>query len=385
MRALDWIPGLGHWRIGRRRTALVWAGFLGLFAWIGAANAESIADAAGRVVRRARGEPVAVTARHVDFLVSGFFLIALVAGLSAGSAWSCRRARRAAAGEARRAQSHGEIAFRQFRKNRLAVAGSFILLGVYLVALLAPLVAPYDPSEQGHRVRERLLPPSAEHPLGTDKFARDALSRIIYGSRISLLVGFLAVGITVTIGTIYGAVSGYWGGRVDNVLMRIVDVLLCFPTLILVITVIALWRHQSIFVIVTVIGLTSWMGVARLVRGEFLVLKELDYAQAARALGARPLRLIFRHLLPNAMTPVIVAATLQVGSTILLEAGLSFLGLGVQPPTPSWGNIVYDTKGNIFSEWWLPLSAGTAILITVVGYNLVGDGLRDALDPRLRQ
>jgi peptide/nickel transport system permease protein len=384
MRALDWIPGLGHWRIGRRRTALVLAGFLGLFAWIGAANAESLADAAGRVVRRARGEPVAVTARHVDFLVSGLFLLALVAGLSAGSAWSCRRARRAAAGEARRAQSHGEIAFRRFRKNRLAVAGSFILLGVYLVALLAPLVAPYDPSEQGHRVRERLLPPSAAHPLGTDKFARDALSRIIYGSRISLLVGFLAVGITVTIGTIYGAVSGYCGGRVDNVMMRIVDVLLCFPTLILVITVIALWRYQSIFVIVTVIGLTSWMGVARLVRGEFLVLKELDYAQAARALGARPLRLIFRHLLPNAMTPVIVAATLQVGSTILLEAGLSFLGLGVQPPTPSWGNIVYDTKGNIFSEWWLPLSAGTAILITVVGYNLVGDGLRDALDPRLR-
>lgn len=385
MNALDWIPGLGHWRMGRRRTAILLAGGLGVFVWLGAANAAPLADAAGRIVRRARGEPVAVTARHVDFAVSGLFLLALAAGLSAGSAWSCRRARRQAAGQARRAESHWAIAFRQFRKNRLAVAGSWILLVIYLVALLAPLVAPYDPSEQGHRVRERLLPPSSEHPLGTDKFARDAFSRVLYGSRISLLVGFLAVGITVTIGTIYGAIAGYCGGRVDNVMMRIVDILLCFPTLILIITVIALWRHQSIWIIITVIGLTSWMGVARLVRGEFLVLKELDYAQAARALGARPLRIIFRHLLPNAMTPVIVAATLQVGSTILLEAGLSFLGLGVQPPTPSWGNIVYDTKGNIFSEWWLPLSAGTAILVTVVGYNLVGDGLRDALDPRLRQ
>jgi peptide/nickel transport system permease protein len=385
MNALDWIPGLGHWRIGRRRTALILAGFLALFVGLGAANAAPLADAAGRILRRARGEPVAVTARHVDFVVSGLLLLALAAGLFVLSGRLCRRARREAAGDRPRSESHWKIAFRQFRKNRLAVAGSVILLGIYLVALLAPLVAPYDPAEQGDRVRERLLPPSAEHPLGTDKFARDALSRIVYGSRISLLVGFLAVGITVTIGTVYGAISGYCGGRVDNVMMRIVDVLLCFPTIILIITVIALWRHQSIWIIITVIGLTSWMGVARLVRGEFLVLKELDYAQAARALGTRPPRLIFRHLLPNAMTPVIVAATLQVGSTILLEAGLSFLGLGVQPPTPSWGNIVYDTKGNIFSEWWLPLSAGTAILITVVGYNLVGDGLRDALDPRLRQ
>ena len=157
-----------------------------------------------------------------------------------------------------------------------------------------------------------------------------------------------------------------------------------FPTMILIITIIAVWRNQSIWIIICIIGVTSWMGVARLVRGEFLVLKQLDFFQAARALGASPVRLILRHLLPNAMTPIIISSTLLVGGTILLEAGLSYLGLGVQPPTPSWGNIVYDTKGNIFTEWWMPLSSGLAILVTVVAYNLLGDGLRDALDPRLR-
>ncbi|MCH8819304.1 MAG: ABC transporter permease [Acidobacteria bacterium] len=300
------------------------------------------------------------------------------------SGLSCRRRRRTEQ-LATRPEGHWAIFWRQFQKNPLAVAGVVIILALYLVAFLCPFIAPYDPIEQGDRVRERLLSPSAEHLLGTDRFARDVFSRVVYGSRISLLVGLLAVGIAVTIGTLVGAVAGFYGGWTESLIMRFVDMMLSFPVLILIITVIALWREQSIWIIITVIGLMSWMGVARLVRGQFLVLKEREFFQAARALGAGNMRLIFRHLLPNSMTPIIISATLRVGNTILLEASLSYLGLGVQPPTASWGNIVYDTKGNLFTEWWMPLSAGLAIVITVVGYNLLGDGLRDALDPRLRE
>ncbi|MDA2934403.1 ABC transporter permease [Acidobacteria bacterium AH-259-D05] len=277
------------------------------------------------------------------------------------------------------------IVWRQFQKNPLAVGGAVIILVLYLVAFLCPFLAPYDPTEQGHRVLERLLPPSADHLLGTDRFARDVFSRVVYGSRISLLVGLLSMVLAITIGTLVGAVAGFYGGWIDSLIMRFVDMMLSFPTLILIITVIALWRDQSIWIIITIIGLMSWMGVARLVRGQFLVLKEREFFQAARALGAGSGRLIFRHLLPNSLTPIIVSATLRVGNAILLEASLSYLGLGVQPPTPSWGNIVFDTKGNLFTEWWMPLSAGLAIVVTVVGYNLLGDGLRDALDPRLRE
>lgn len=381
----DWIPGFGHWRRGRRRHAVTLALLAGALLALGLWRLPEIVRSFAHSARALVGRAPSYTSRDLDFLIAGLFLLAALASLALYSRWSTRRESRRAAGHAGAPQGHGAIAWRQFKKNRLAVIGAITILALYLVAFLAPFVASYDPAEQGHRVKERLLNPSGEHPLGTDRFARDVFSRIVYGSRISLLVGFLAVGITVTIGTVYGATSGYYGGRIDNLMMRFVDIMLSFPTLILIITIIGLWRHQSIWLIIAVIGITSWMGVARLVRGEFLVLKQLDFFQAARALGAGTGRLIFRHLLPNAMTPIIIAATLQVGSTILLEASLSYLGLGVQPPTPSWGNIVYDTKGNIFSEWWMPLSAGTAILITVVGYNLLGDGLRDSLDPRLRQ
>lgn len=385
MRWTVWIPGLGHWRLGQRRHAVflmvLFAGLLLLALWRLPVLGRSLATS----LKALFGQVPAYTTRDADFLIATIFILASLAALSVYSRISVRRAERRAQAPAGAPQGHWAIAWRQFKKNRLAVVGAITILVLYLVAFLAPFIAPYDPADQGHRVKERLLHPSADHPLGTDRFARDVFSRIVFGSRISLLVGFLAVGITVTLGTLYGAVSGYYGGRIDNVMMRFVDIMLSFPTLILIITIIGLWRNQSIWLIIAVIGLTSWMGVARLVRSEFLVLKALDFFQAARALGAGPVRLIFRHLLPNAMTPIIIAATLQVGSTILLEASLSYLGLGVQPPTPSWGNIVFDTKGNIFSEWWMPLSAGTAILITVVGYNLLGDGLRDSLDPRLRQ
>jgi peptide/nickel transport system permease protein len=208
------------------------------------------------------------------------------------------------------------------------------------------------------------------------------LSRIIWGGRISLLVGFVAVGITIAIGAILGALAGYYGKMLDSMIMRFVDIMLCFPTFFLILAVIAL-LEPSIWNIMVVIGLTSWMGVARLVRAEFLSLKERDFVLAARAQGAGDLRLIFRHILPNAMAPVFVAAILGIGAAILTESALSFLGIGVQPPTPSWGNILTAGKDNIEIAYWLSLYPGLAILITVLGYNLLGEGLRDALDPKI--
>ena len=385
MPAWTWIPGLGQWTLGQRKKGAFLLGLFVLLAGLAVWRAPVLGSTLAHAFRALRGDPIPFTTRHLDFLVATLFLFLALAGVFAYAAVSYRRAVRRGPEAPGAARSQTAIVWRQFRKNRLAVIGAALILLLYFVAFLAPLLAPFDPAEQGHRVRERLLEPSSEHPLGTDRFARDVFSRIVYGSRISLLVGFLAVAISTTIGTVYGSISGYYGGKIDALLMRFVDIMLSFPTMILIITIIAVWRNQSIWIIISIIGVTSWMGVARLVRGEFLVLKQLDFFQAARALGAGPVRLIFKHLLPNAMTPVIISSTLLVGGTILLEASLSFLGLGVQPPTASWGNIVYDTKGNIFTEWWMPLSSGLAILVTVVAYNLLGDGLRDALDPRLRQ
>ena len=228
------------------------------------------------------------------------------------------------------------------------------------------------------------MPPSHVHLMGTDSLGRDVLSRIIYGSQISLKVGFVAVGLATLIGVLLGAVAGYYGGWVDNLLMRLVDLMLCFPTFFLILAVIAV-LEPSIWNIMIIIGLTSWMGVARLVRAEFLTLREREFVQAARALGARDGRIIFRHLLPNALAPVMVSATLGVAGAILTESALSFLGLGVQPPTPSWGNILTAGKDNIEIAWWLSVFPGLAILMTVMGYNLLGEGIREAIDPRLKE
>jgi peptide/nickel transport system permease protein len=273
---------------------------------------------------------------------------------------------------------------RAFSRNRLAVLGALGILALYLVALLAPFLAPSDPGALGDLLTERLAPPSDAHPLGTDHFARDVLSRILYGARISLTIGFVAVGISITIGTMLGAIAGYFGGWVDTALMRLVDMVISFPQLVLLITIIALFQ-PSIFLIIAVLGLTQWTGSTRLVRGEVLSLREREFIQAAKALGYSRARIILVHLIPNVLGPVIVAATLGIGNTIVLEASLSFLGLGVQPPTPSWGTMVNDGKSLMLQAWWLSLFPGLAIVITVLCFNLVGDGLRDALDPRLRR
>jgi peptide/nickel transport system permease protein len=270
----------------------------------------------------------------------------------------------------------------RFRRNRLALSGLVLVTGLFLVSLLASWIAPYDPNFID--ITAILMPPSSLHLMGTDSLGRDVFSRIIYGSQISLKVGFVAVGLATFIGVLLGAVAGYYGGWVDNLLMRAVDLMLCFPTFFLILAVIAV-LEPSIWNIMVIIGLTGWMGVACLVRAEFLTLREREFVQAARSLGARDGRIIFRHLLPNALAPVMVSATLGVAGAILTESALSFLGLGVQPPTPSWGNILTAGKDNIEIAWWLSVFPGLAILITVMGYNLLGEGIREAIDPRLKE
>jgi peptide/nickel transport system permease protein len=261
------------------------------------------------------------------------------------------------------------------------MTGLVMVGGLFVISLLAPWLAPYDPGFID--LQSVLMPPSGEHLLGTDPLGRDVLSRIIYGSRVSLKVGFVAVGLATLVGLIIGSLAGFYGGWVDQVLMRLVDLMLCFPSFFLILAVIAL-LEPSIWNIMAVIGLTGWMGVARLVRAEFLSLREREFVVAARALGASDLRLILRHMLPNALAPVMVSATLGVAGAILTESALSFLGLGVQPPTPSWGNILTAGKDNIEIAWWLSFFPGLAILLTVMSYNLLGEGIREAIDPRLR-
>jgi peptide/nickel transport system permease protein len=271
---------------------------------------------------------------------------------------------------------------RRFVRNKLAVSGAIIVLILAVVAVFAPVIAPYDPTEP--RYAEQLQPPSWSHLCGTDRIGRDVFSRMVYGSRVSLLVGFVAVGISTLIGLLLGALAGYFGRWLDSLIMRFVDLMLCFPSFFLILAVIAM-LPPNIMTIMVVIGLTSWMSVARLVRAEFLSLKERDFVTAARSIGAGDLRIIFRHLLPNALAPVLVNATLGVAAAILIESALSFLGLGAQPPTPTWGNILKDGQALLSTGPWMSVFPGLAILITVMGYNLLGEGIRDALDPRLRE
>jgi peptide/nickel transport system permease protein len=367
------LPGSGHMAAGAPvRGAwllLAWGSLLGVV-WLGR-----------EVVPRpsALDEWVATVTLGVSlFAVWGLALRDLL-GLRA-------RARAAAAGldgEDRAGDSQWAIAARHFRRNTLAMVGLGVVVILYLVALLAPLIAPYDPIVQGDIVRDGYLGPHAGHWLGTDQFARDMLSRIIYGARISLSIGFVAVAIAIVLGSLLGAIAGYLGGRLDSVLMRFTDMVMAFPRLVLLIMIIALFE-PSIGLIIAVLGLTQWPGTARLVRGEVLSLREQEYIQAARALGFGRARIILRHLIPNVLAPVIVAATLGIGNTIVLEAGLSFLGMGVQPPTPSWGTLLDDGRQNLIGAWWVATFPGLAIVVTVLAFNLVGDGLRDAMDPRLR-
>jgi len=271
------------------------------------------------------------------------------------------------------------LILRRILRNNFAIMGLFFILCIFIVAVIAPYIALYDPYKIN--VYKVLEPPSKEHPFGTDELGRDVFSRVIYGARVSIKVGFLAMGIAIATGTLLGAVAGYYGGFIDTVIMRFVDVMLAFPTLFLILAVVAV-LEPNIYIIMIVIGLTGWMDVARLVRAEVLSLKEREFVLAARAIGAGSGRIIFKHILPNAIYPVIVAATFSVGGAILIESGLSFLGLGIQPPEPSWGGILSVGKDYITVAWWMSLFPGVAIFLTVLSFNLLGEALRDALDPK---
>jgi len=272
--------------------------------------------------------------------------------------------------------------WRALRRNRLALAGGIVVVVLALLALLAPVISPRDPNRLD--VKRILDEPSKAHPLGTDQLGRDVLSRMLYGARVSLAVGFVSVGIAAAIGIVLGSLAGYHGGTTDAMVMRLVDLMLVFPRFFLLLAVLAFLR-PSIWTIMTVIGLTGWMSVARLVRAEFLSLKEREFVLWSQSIGATAFRIIWRHILPNAMAPVLVAMTLGIPAAILTESGLSFLGLGVQPPHATWGNILNEGKDAIEIGWWLSVYPGLAILVTVLSYNLLGEGIRDALDPRLRQ
>jgi len=271
---------------------------------------------------------------------------------------------------------------RELVKNKMALAGLIFITSILFFAVLAPFITTYSPTKID--TKSILSPPSKEHVFGTDMLGRDIFSRIAYGSRVSLAIGFIAVGIAIIIGIFFGSIAGYYGGKIDYIMMRFVDIMLCFPTLFLILAVIAL-LEPSVYNIMVVIGLTSWMGVARLVRAEVLTLKERDFVAASKVMGAGDGWIIIRHLIPNAIGPVLVSATLGIGGAILVESALSFLGIGVQPPTPSWGNILMDGKSTLGVAWWLTLYPGIFILLTVLSYNMLGEGLRDILEPRLKE
>ena len=359
------LPGLpqllaGRWGVGTM-SLLVWIGFLGVLStrW------SRFQDAWGG---------------PGDHRLAA---VIVVAGLLVAWAWSMRDMKRPVLAR-EEGISQWDLAERAFKRNRIAVIGLITLVCFYLIALIAPLISPHDPTVQNSLTSQRMLAPGGGFPLGTDRLARDVFSRILYGARISLSIGFVAVGISVTIGTLLGAVSGFLGGKVDGVIMRFVDMVISFPRLVLLIAIIAVFEQSSIFLIIAVLGFTQWPGTTRIVRGEVLSLREREFIQAARALGFTRMRIILRHVIPNTMAPVIVAATLGIGNVIVLEAGLSFLGIGIQAPTPSWGSMVAEGQGDLLAAWWISTFPGLAIVLTVVAFNLVGDGLRDALDPRLR-
>lgn len=330
-------------------------------------------------------------------------------------------------------ESYWHIIWTQFRRNRLALSSLLFVLILFAVAIFAPFLAgdkpiifkdkkgiyfpviyeylpskyesislrgidfkklketsndfvlmpliPYSPTE--YNLDKLLEPPSFEHLLGTDDQGRDVMSQLIYGTRISLFIGFIAVSIYVFIGIVVGSIAGYFGGWLDLLISRIIEIVMCFPSFFLILAILA-FVGPGIYTIMVVIGLTSWTGVARLIRGEFLKLRSQEYVIASKATGAHFTRIIFRHLIPNAIAPVLVSATFGVGSAILIESGLSFLGFGVPPYVASWGRLLAQSRDFMDIAWWLTFAPGFAIFITITAYNLIGEGLRDAIDPRLK-
>jgi peptide/nickel transport system permease protein len=364
------IPGAGHLVLGKRRRGL----HLMLFA------------AAMSLLLAARWDAfvTALSSSAIDDWIASRFVIAALAASIIVSVVDTRRiliGRTSAASGTTTGRSPYGIAIRRFTANSLAVTAVYVVAFLYIVSLLAPIVAPYDPAAIENVLETRYLAPSAQHLFGTDEFGRDLFSRAVYGARISLSVGLLAVIIAVTFGTLYGAVAGYFGGALDNVLMRIVDVILAFPTFFLMLMLAGVFEANIVF-LVLILGFTSWTGTARVIRGEILSLKEREFVEGAQAIDLPSHLIIARHLIPNAMAPVLVSAALMVGGMIAAEAGLSFLGIGVRPPTPSWGNMISAGQDALLVAWWIALFPGLLLAITILCFNLLADGLRDALDPK---
>ena len=287
-------------------------------------------------------------------------------------------------------QTMAQLIWRSYRRHRPAMVGTVIMLVFVLTAVLAPYLTSYDPEKT--ELTNMLQPPSSEHVMGTDELGRDLLTRLFYGGRVSLSIGVMAMALAVTVGAIVGGLAGFYGGWVDNILMRFTDMMLAFPSLfVLIILSLALrdlpiealrgTAFASIFSIVLVIAVLAWMRVARLVRAAFLSLKEKEFIEAARCSGVPNFRIMTRHLLPNAMSPIIVAATFRVATSIITESGLSYLGFGVQPPTPTWGNMLKNAQDQMTRAPWTAIFPGIMIFIAVIAINFIGDGLRDALDP----
>lgn len=282
-----------------------------------------------------------------------------------------------------RVRSRKRTVFGRLASNRSTVAAAIVLLVIVVPCALAPFFAPYNPSAQPNIIALSSQPPSLAHLFGTDPYSRDILSRVLYGGRVSLSVALIATLVSITFGTAYGAVAGFAGGIVESIMMRLLDALLSIPRLLLLIAIFAAWRQVGVFSFVVIVGLTGWYGLSRVVRGQVLAIKGEDFVISARALGAGRARILLRHILPNVLTPVIIAAALGVGHVILLEAGLSYLGVGVPLPQPSWGNIIQDiSPDQIPHLWWISFFPGMAIVMTVMAVNVIGDALRSALDPR---
>ena len=274
------------------------------------------------------------------------------------------------------------LTVRSILRKRSSRVALFVLGVIVLVGILAPFIAPYDPAAQPDIVALKNLPPSLAHPFGTDPYSRDVLSRVLYGARLSLTIGILATIVSLTVGVAYGAISGYMGGWLDAVMMRVLDAFLSIPRLLLLLGVLVARPHLSVWALILFLGLSGWFGLSRIVRGQVLALKHAEFVTAAQALGASRRRILAKHLLPNLVSPIVVAATLGIAHVIVLEAGLSFLGIGVPQPLASWGNIIQDGADQVATLWWMSLFPGLFMVLTVMTLNVLGEALRDSYERR---
>lgn len=365
---LSFIPGLGHLALGSKTRGV---------------HLLALA-AAGGCVFFWRSERVAAAFSFgaLDELMASLFLLGSLVLAVVFSRWDVHRLLARGTEPDVPGRSPWQVAARRFRANRLAVGSVYVIVILYVAAVLTPLLAPYDPSAIENVLQNRYLAPSVTHLFGTDEFGRDLFTRALYGARVSLSIGLLAMLLSKVIGTSYGAVAAYFGGAVDAVLMRLVDVVIAFPTFYLMLMLVGVFEANILF-IVLILGLTSWPGTARYIRGEILSLKEQGFVEAARAVGLPPHLIIMRHLIPSALSPVLVSAALSVAGMIGAEAGLSFLGLGIRPPTPSWGNMVSSGQDAMLVAWWVAFFPGALLAVTLVSFSLLADGIRDALDPKV--